>query len=335
MSENSDIRENEILSLGSDILDVLLLDRTRTTADTVHNILWCTEGYEQFNDEAAGLSYRPQDEMTAASVTGERGLVLRPRVNKSLAEQRMRTSEKAEVFTPAWICNAQNNLVDAAWCGLETAPFNRELDKTWETITGPVPFPTPSGRTWQDYVRDTRLEMTCGEAPYLVSRYNAVTGEDIPVRERIGLLDRKLRVVRENTTDFRSWMRWATEAYKATYGFEWQGDSLMLAREALLYTFIDNCRDAWDRKPTREQLLRIAEIISWNLWQMDGLKCVIPGSCYDKRTEEYTLFGDVIEHVEPCEGCEKDEIRKHNGIYCRIMDWETGKPVRFVDLLKG
>ena len=67
---------------------------------------------------------------------------------------------------------------------------------------------------------------------------------------------------------------------------------------------------------------------------MDGLKAVIPGSCYDVKRKEYTLFGEEIEYVEKCEGCEKDDIFKHNGIYCRIMDWDKKKTVRFVDLLK-
>ena len=44
-----------------------------------------------------------------------------------------------------------------------------------------------------------RLEISCGEAPYLVSRYDTVTGETIPISQRIGLLDRKLRVISENT----------------------------------------------------------------------------------------------------------------------------------------
>jgi hypothetical protein len=39
------------------------------------------------------------------------------------------------------------------------------------------------------------MEISCGEAPYLVSRYDTVSGNIISVDDRIGLLDRKLRVV--------------------------------------------------------------------------------------------------------------------------------------------
>lgn len=78
------------------------------------------------------------------------------------------------------------------------------------------------------------MEITCGEGPYLVSRYDTTTGDFIPVEERIGLLDRKLRVISENTETSGEWLEMAQKAYKNIYAFEWQGDNLLLAREALL-----------------------------------------------------------------------------------------------------
>lgn len=36
----------------------------------------------------------------------------------------------AEVFTPSWVCNKQNNLVDEKWFGYAN-PFNIEQEKTW------------------------------------------------------------------------------------------------------------------------------------------------------------------------------------------------------------
>ena len=67
---------------------------------------------------------------------------------------------------------------------------------------------------------------------------------------------------------------------------------------------------------------------------MDGIKGVIPNSCHDEITKEETLFGDAEETVVKCEGCEKENIKKHNGIYCFIMDWEKKKPIRYIDLIK-
>lgn len=329
MGDRSDIRENDIVAYDEALMPLLLLDRTRTAGGAVHNIMWATDNYAQ-----RGTGYGEWDEITVPAVTGENGLVLRPRVDKSREEQERRSREKAEVFTPAWICNRQNNLVDAAWFGVGESPFNIETAEAWTTRPGPVPFPTADGKTWQDYVTDTRLEMTCGEAPYLASRYDAITGEDIPIPRRIGLLDRKLRVVGENVDGEKEWLKWAAEAYKSVYGFEWQGDNLVLAREALVCTFLDYYQEKFGRLPAKAHTRKIAEIVSWNLWQMDGLKGVIPGSCHDRVTTEYTLFGDEIESVEKCEGCEKDNIYKHNGIYCRIKDWGARKTIRFIDLLK-
>ena len=94
------------------------------------------------------------------------------------------------MFTPSWVCNKQNNLVDNAWFGAENV-FNTEYEKHWTATENKITFPTPDGKTWEDYVRDVRLEITCGEAPYLVSRYDTVTGDTIELAQRIGLLDRK------------------------------------------------------------------------------------------------------------------------------------------------
>ena len=71
--------------------------------------------------------------------------------------------------------------------------------------TEKVKFETEDG--WKKYVDSKRLEITCGEAPYIVSRYDAATGELLEIRQRIGILDRKLRVVNENTDSETEWFR--------------------------------------------------------------------------------------------------------------------------------
>ena len=193
----------------------------------------------------------------------------------------------------------------------------------------------PEGKTWKDYVRATRMEMTCGEAPYLVSRYDATTGEPIPLQERIGLLDRKLRVISENVDVSGEWLDWAQTAYKNIYGFEWQGDNLLLAREALLWTFIEYYQAKFGKAPLVKSINYIAYIISWNLWQMDGLKGVVPDSCKNGITEKIqTLFGEEEQMVN-CTGCQQEDIRRHNGTYCLIRDWPNDKKkIRFIDLIK-
>lgn len=129
---------------------------------------------------------------------------------------------------------------------------------------------------------DMRLEITCGEAPYLCNRYDAVSGEyNDEVKHRIGLLDRKLRIVSENTKDSKEWILWAKIALRSTYGFEWQGDNLLLAREALFFTFEEHYIAKFGEKKFNQNKMRmmpgVAYIISWNIWQMDGLKFGLPG----------------------------------------------------------
>ncbi len=269
-----------------------------------------------------------------------------PRVHKDRTLQLTRSKEMAEVFTPSWVCNAQNNLIDSTWFGRENA-FNVEAqprngNRYWQSNKEKITF--PNNKTWRDYVSDTRLEMACGEAPYLASRYDTTTGEYIPLNNRIGLLDRKLRVINENVDEEIDWLTASQIAFKNIYAFEWQGDSLLLAREALLITFIENFTDKFGRPPLLEYILNIANIISWNIWQMDeNLKAVVPNSCFDVITEKTDLFGPSIKSLLKCKGCESQNNLLHNGIYCIIMDWKNpddrsvarSVPTRFIDLLKN
>lgn len=321
-----DILENELIEKYPNVLEILLCDRT-----TGKNIFWATDNYEHL-----GNSYKFNSEILFNSITGKNGNIIMPRVYKNKVLQLSRSKEMAEVFTPSWICNAQNNAVDNSWFGRENV-FNKEIilengTKSWETTKEKIVF--PKGKNWQDYIFDTRLEITCGEAPYLVSRYDTTTGKSIKIEDRIGLLDRKLRVINENINAEKDWIKTTEIAYKNIYGFEWQGDSLLLAREALLITFIENYEYKFEKEPTIEAIQNIAKIISWNIWQMDGLKGVVPNSCKDVIIEIATFFETQTE-VRKCEGCEKQNIKSHNGIYCNIMDWEIEKPIRFIDLMKN
>lgn len=319
-----DILEDDLQRLSPELLATLLRDHT-----TQHNILWATSDYETLGD---GYGYH--DEIRPELITGEHGRVVMPRVLKSKENQTVRSKDMAEVFTPSWVCNAQNNLVDEAWFGRKDV-FNTEdsLSHTWKANPDKLLF--PDGKTWKDYIRATRMEITCGEAPYLVSRYDATTGAPIAVSERIGLLDRKLRVISENVSVSGEWLEWAQVAYMHTYGYEWQGDNLLLAREALLWTFIEYYQAKFGKAPLSKSINYIAYIISWNLWQMDGLKGVVPDSCKNGVTvKEENLFGEE-EHTVYCPGCQQDEIRRHNGTYCTIRDWPNDKKkIRFIDIIR-
>ena len=331
MKPNIDISENELLQQSEDLLAELLKDHT-----TQRNIFWATDDYAYL-----GEAYGYHAPITIPCITGDNGLIIQPRVLKTREEQTNRTKDKAEVFTPSWVCNAQNNLIDEVWFGRKDV-FNHEYPetKTWTATTAPISF--PDNKTWKDYVRSTRMEITCGEAPYLVSRYDTTTGEYIPIPQRIGMLDRKLRVISENATTTGEWLEMAQEAYKNIYGFEWQGDNLLLAREALLMTFIEYYTERFGAKPQNRSITYIAYIIAWNIFQMDGLKGVVPNSCrHNEVVTKRTLFGEIEQRIL-CPGCQNESFKEHNGIYCLIRAWGCKDPVtgknnrkiRFIDLMK-
>lgn len=214
-----DILERHI---PEEVLAVLLKDRS-----TERNLIWATDDYA-----VRGKGFGANDEMQVAQIADRDYPVIRPRVDKNAEEQRQRSVKRAEVFTPSWICNKQNNLVDAAWFGWkkpDSSPFNTEVAKFdpetefgWKSTCGKGNIKFPKGKTWQEYVKAPRLEVSCGEAPYLVSRYDTVSGRIIP-----------------------------------------------------------------------------------------------------------DLDGTVETYVEECPGCSKKGNRQHFGTYCKVMDWNTGKPVEF------
>lgn len=191
------------------VLDTLLKDKS-----TGKNIIWATDPPEELQT----VMYEPVTDKSQIT-TQQLGLthyeVVLPRMMKQTDTQQQRTRKKGEVFSPAWVCNKMNNALDADWfrgLGAEESAgqFTVELPQGWQTVETPVQFPVCGGRTpaWVQYVQSRRLEVTCGEAPFLASRYDAATGEMIPVARRIGILDRKLRVVSENAATEDEWRKY-------------------------------------------------------------------------------------------------------------------------------
>lgn len=308
---SKNIDEQALVEDYSIILSTLLLDRT-----TKRNIVWATDDYK----EVSSL-HQANAEITVASITGRYSEIIAPRIAKSRDLQVSRTKGRAEVFTPSWVCNEQNNLVDEAWFDRKNI-FNYTEGKKWVSTTEKIKFPNTQTKCWTTYVDERRMEITCGEAPYLVSRYDATTGNTIPLKERIGLLDRKLRIVGENVNDEEEWLKWAGRAFESIYGFEYQGDSLLLARENLLATYSDYMYDCLHRSPTESELLHIATIISWNIWQMDGLTGYPPYCDAPASNVQLTLF-DFMDGKTPAS----------TPTPCRIKDWRASKITTFNDLL--
>jgi len=298
-----DIKESSLRHRGN-LLDILLLDQT-----TKKNIMWATDSYKQ-----KGVGFGFENHIKPELVTGIYNKLIQPRASKSLSEQRQRTKEKAEVFTPRMIIKKINNAIGEG----------QTVDMT----------------NWREYVRELKLEITCGEAPFIATRYNPTSNSKklLKLKYRVGFLDKKLKIVTKFCVSPEDWLFWAKEAYKACYGYEWQGDNILIARENLLYTLNDFFKAKFKSGPPLKIQEEFAFIISWNIFQMDGLKYVIPMSCHHEtriKLGDLGLFWETPDTVEEyeCEGCKYNRPTKHNGKYVKIMDWEKNKQMRFVDLL--
>jgi len=274
-----DISEESLSKESADLLKILLKDRT-----TKKSIVWATHSYELL-----GKGFAPSDRITPSKVTGTYANLIQPRSEKSKYEQKDRTKIRAEVFTPTWLVAKQNGYVEAE---LETLNL-------------------------EDYIQVRWLEITCGEAPYMVTRYDTVTGEEIPLSERVGFVDRKLQRISREVSDEVTFYELLKKAYRASYGYEYQGDSLLLARENLLATFEDYYLAKTGNQPTLEQKKEIATIISYNVFQMDGLKKSSPYSASQGQSQQLNLFTDEL------------EIQEVEESKTQIKDWKKNRMIGF------
>ena len=297
------------LSLNKDhLLEILLKDKT-----TGKHIRFACDEYAKY-----GKNYSAESEILPKLIMGKNKNLIQSRIFKDKQEQVNRTKKSAEVFTPSWICNEMNNSCDEEWFGYKNV-FNVPHGHEWIPKLEPIHFANDGD--WQKYVDSRRLEITCGEAPFLTSRYDVVSGDALQVEKRIGILDRKLRVVNENTNDETEWFKWAKRAFESTYGYEYQGDSLFLARKNLLFTFIENYAFKFDKEPELAQVKQIANIIAWNVWQMDGLNDCVPFSYEEKQEGQLDLFGDLPKILLP--------------VPCKIRNWRSDKVYYFKELRGG
>lgn len=287
---------------------ILLKDKA-----TKQNIIWATNSYEHL-----GFEYSDNSQIQEYLISKINKWIVQPRVQKSVEQQQKRTRTKAEVFTPAWLCNKMNNLCDEEWF-CKANVFNTEVDRDWQTNPEKIEFSYNKG--WQKYIDQRILEITCGEAPYLCSRYDTSTGQIIPINNRIGILDRKSRVINENTTNKEEWYKWVIRAFQSCYGYEYQGDSLLIARINMLLSFYEYYKDRWSEEASINQLKKIANIISWNLWQMDGLKGTVPNGAPNKVNEQLRINGFT--------NTKNVEIENYE---CKLYNWRADRSLYYSDL---
>lgn len=284
-----------ILNIQDDILKLHalgLLDRLLADKTTKRHIMWATDAYGEL-----GPRYERNEEILPELITGLNASVIKTRARKELEQQSSRTRQRGEVFTPFFICQ-------------------KMCDHAHEALRGKD--------DWKKYVDSRVLEITSGEAPFLASRYNVETGEIIPVPERIGLLDRKLRMVSENAQTEEEWLHWAFRAFHATYAYEFQGDNLLISRVNLLLTFEEHLWERWRRKPMPQEYLRLVNVVAWNVWQMDGLTKTVPYATAEEMFQQIDLF-DLLG-----EGLEKTGENKQP--FCVVYNWLGGGSVEFAAL---
>ena len=63
------------------------------------NIIWATDTYEEL-----GHGFADKEQIDEKLLL-QHADIIKPRIQKSQEEQAARTRKKAEVFTPAWLCN--------------------------------------------------------------------------------------------------------------------------------------------------------------------------------------------------------------------------------------
>lgn len=280
-----DISEEGIANDSGTLLTILLKDRT-----TNKNIVWASPSYE-----GMGKPFCADQPIKKNLIIGPYDSIIQPRVEKNKRNQELRTRKRGEVFTPPWLVDKQVSIV-----------MNEVRDNSFERFIA---------LRW--------LELACGEGPYIVTRYDSITGDIIPVNKRVGFLDRKLQRIAEQSTTEKEFIKWSKIAYESSYGYELQGDSLLLARENLLLSFCEHYNHKFNKLPTMKVIKQIATIVSYNIFQMNGLTMQTPYSDKTKKSIQLNLFDEVNAH----------EIQ--GGIFTLIKDWENNVLVSMDSISKG
>ncbi len=255
-------REIYLLGSSSHILSTLIKDRSAN-----HPIFFGTDEYEEFS-ETFSENFRMSQQRIQPFLMNEDKTLFQIRSQKEKEVKDRRTKKRGEVLTPIGIVNQMIDVLEEEWKDLSL----------------------------NDYLSQTVLELCCGEAPFLVQRYDSITGELFSVNKRRGILDRKLHRISKSTDNRKTWRDRAYQAVRSVYGYEYQGDSLFLGRENLLFDYLEHHFAKFHELPPINEINSVATIISWNMFQMDGIKNEVP--YFDPQQQE--LFETTERfHIKP------------------------------------
>ena len=79
----------------------------------------------------------------------------------------------------------------------------------------------------------------------------------------------------------------------------------------------------FQHQPNLNTLKRFATIISWNIWQMDGLDYTVPFSEKEIEEDQIALF------------CFGDEEKQKEKVLAKIKDWKINKILCFSQIMEG
>lgn len=278
----------------------LLMDRTKRAP-----IVWGNLAYAHL-----GEAYAPQAPMGLTGLLANDAAILQTRAQKAEVMQSTRTRRYAEVFTPIWLCSQMIDCIEADGAKLVPGGAESSLEK-------PL-----TAKNWRKNIQATWLEITCGEAPFIVQRYDSTTGRAIELENRRGILDRKLQIVGANAANETEYLEYAFKALKSCYAYELQGDSLLIARINILLSFEFYVKERLQRRMSSNEYAEAIDIISWNIWQMDGLKRCLP---FAKNNLQANLF-DWLNG--------KSKKSPQIPYYCQIYNWKNRQAVSYDDLIQ-
>lgn len=257
-----------------------------------------SEGEKLLYDQTTGKNI--VDDNWKTPLTADKSSVIVPRCIRNSIENNNKQKNKGEVYTPDGIINFMLNDIDERM--LKTnGVFNDAVTdengyaKTWNSIHNKFDIGEKNAE-WYTYVALTYIEITCGEGAFITRRYNQIDGEEIEPSDRFGFLDRKLEIIRRNRTSetAQEELIWLTlHALAATYGYEYSGKSLLIARINVYLTATEFLQSN-GIELTNGIKDAICQIITQNIIQMDGITMLAP-----------------------------------NGEYARFFDYWRDKPIKF------
>ena len=90
----------------------------------------------------------------------------------------------------------------------------------------------------------------------------------------------------------------------------------------MLMSFCDYHEARWNKSPDAVLLRKIANIIAWNLWQMDGLKGTTPLGAHYEEFHQLSLWEDP----QQIQAAEKNNLTE---LPCVINRWRSHSSLRW------